>query len=146
MRKRTSILLVEDDPDDEELTILAFRQSNIANRIDVVRDGQAVLDWFAAGQSGPELPAVILLDIKLPKIDGLEVLRRLRDQQHTRRIPVVMLTSSRQQEDLVRSYDLGANSFIRKPVDFDKFVEAVKHLEVYWLVLNETPDEGGGYG
>lgn len=139
------ILLVEDNPDDIELTMLAFQRSHIANRVDVVKDGAAALDYllgrgeFAANAEKP-LPAVVLLDIQLPKLDGLQVLQAIREHAEARHVPVVMLTSSRHQEDLVRSYDLGANSFIRKPVEFEKFVEAIRQVEIYWLLLNERPD------
>ena len=145
MAKSLHILLVEDSHDDEELMIHAFKQSKIANRIDVVRDGPEALDYLLvrgkyAGLKGHTLPAVVLLDINLPKIDGLEVLRQVRANRKTRHLPVVMLTSSSQQEDMLRSYDLGANSFVRKPVEFDTFVEAVRNLQVYWLILNEIPE------
>ncbi len=142
------ILLVEDNPDDEELALLAFERSRIANRMVVVRDGQEALDYFfgtaAEGdRDAGMLPQVVLLDLKLPKVDGLEVLRRLRAAPQTRRLPVVVLTSSKEEEDLMRSYDLGANSYVRKPVDFARFTEAVRQLQVYWLVLNEPPPQGG---
>lgn len=137
------ILLVEDNPDDEELTRLAFAECRIANRLDVARDGQEALDYlFAAGKYAGrdpcELPQVVLLDLKLPKIDGLEVLRRIRANGNTRLLPVVILTTSKEQKDLVASYSLGANSYIQKPVDFAQFLEAVRQLGLYWLVLNET--------
>ncbi|MFC6669251.1 response regulator [Marinobacterium aestuariivivens] len=138
------ILLVEDNPDDEALALRAFRKSNISNGIEVARDGAEALDYlFARGayahKEGLELPAVVLLDLKLPKIDGLEVLRQIRQNERTRSLPVVILTSSRQEEDLVRGYDLGANSYVRKPVDFNEFVTAVGQLGMYWLLLNELP-------
>lgn len=141
MRNRT-ILLVEDNDDDVELTLRAFGKNNIANEIVVVRDGEEALEYlFATGaHSAPgamALPAVVLLDLKLPKLDGLEVLRRLRGDERTRRLPVVVLTSSNEQKDIVSSYDLGANSFVRKPVDFAQFIEAARQLGLYWLVLNE---------
>ncbi len=141
------ILLVEDNPDDEELALLAFERSRIANRMVVVRDGQEALDYFfgpsSAEGSGPRpLPQVVLLDLKLPKVDGLEVLRRLRADLRTRRLPVVILTSSKEEEDVMRSYDLGANSYVRKAVNFARFTEAVRELQMYWLVLNEPPDAG----
>lgn len=136
------ILLVEDNPDDEELTRVAFQESHIANELMVTRDGAEALDYmFGTGAfTGRDLdimPSVILLDLKLPKVDGLEVLRRLRSEERTRRIPVVILTSSKEQEDVVRSYDLGANSYVRKPVDFTQFLGAAQQLGLYWLVLNE---------
>ncbi len=138
------ILLDEDNPSDVDLTRRALQQARISNELVVAADGQEALDLlFAsgahAGPGGPLQPAVILLDLKLPRIDGLEVLRRLRADDRTRRTPVVILTSSNEQEDLARSYDSGANSYIRKPVDFIQFAEAVKHLGMYWLVLNEPP-------
>ena len=135
-----SILLVEDNPDDEELTVVALKKSHIANEVVVARDGEEALDYlFATGPHAGStfIPAVILLDLKLPKIDGLEVLRRLRAHERTRRIPVVVLTSSKEQEDVVESYNLGANSYVRKPVDFDQFLEASKQLGLYWLVVNQ---------
>jgi two-component system response regulator len=136
------ILLVEDNPDDEELALLAFKKNNVANEIVVARDGAAALDYlFGAGApaaEAPELPQVMLLDLKLPKVDGLEVLQRVRADSRTRMLPVVILTSSREDRDLVESYHLGANSYVRKPVDFTQFVEAVKHLQLYWMVLNEA--------
>ena len=138
------ILLVEDNQDDEELAVLAYERSRIANRMAVVRDGQAALDYFfgtaaAGGADAQVLPQLVLLDLKLPKVSGLEVLRRLRADPRTRRLPVVVLTSSREEQDLVESYDLGANSYVRKPVEFERFVEAVKQLQLYWLILNEPP-------
>jgi two-component system response regulator len=143
MSSRT-ILLVEDNPDDVELTLRAFHKSKIANEIVVARDGQEALDYLYAtgshaGRDPRVLPEVILLDLKLPVIDGLEVLRRIRSDKRTQRTPVVVLTSSREQSDIIASYDLGANSFVRKPVDFAEFMEAARHLGLYWLVLNETP-------
>lgn len=136
------ILLVEDNPDDEKLTLLAFKDSNVANQVVVARDGEEALDYlFGTGAHGERdlsiMPAVILLDLKLPKVDGLEVLKRLRANERTRRFPVVILTSSREQQDVVESYNLGANSYVRKPVDFAQFMEATKQLGLYWLVLNE---------
>ncbi|WP_275096064.1 response regulator [Sedimenticola hydrogenitrophicus] len=138
------ILLVEDNADDEVLALRAFSKSNISNPIVVARDGAEALDYlFAQGQyadrDSRDLPAVVLLDLKLPKIDGLEVLRRIRDNEQTRMLPVVVLTSSRQDEDLVSSYNLGANSYVRKPVDFNEFVAAVGQLGMYWLLLNQLP-------
>ncbi|MEX2499505.1 MAG: response regulator [Wenzhouxiangellaceae bacterium] len=138
------ILLVEDNDDDIELTQLAFDQNRIANRLDVVKNGEQALsylfrrDEFAHRKDDP-LPALILLDLKLPGLHGLEVLEQLRANSTTRHLPVVVLTSSREQEDMLQSYERGANSFIRKPVDFGKFKEAVHQLQLYWLVLNESP-------
>jgi two-component system response regulator len=135
-------LLVEDNRDDEELTLRALAKSNITNRVVVVRDGVEALDWmFRRGMhaSRPEgdVVQVVLLDLKLPKIDGLEVLRQLRTNDTTKLTPIVILTSSVEEQDLVRGYGLGANSYIRKPVDFTQFVDAVKQLGIYWLVLNQ---------
>lgn len=142
MNRSNIILLVEDNADDVELTLRAFRKSKILNEIVVVTDGVEALDYvFASGaHAGRKIeanPAVILLDLKLPKIGGLEVLRRLRADERTRRIPVVVLTSSNEERDILSSYDLGANSFVRKPVDFAQFVEAAQQLGMYWLVMNE---------
>ncbi len=138
------ILLVEDNPDDELLTLRAFKKSNILNEIIVVRDGAEALDYlFAAGayaeRDPNELPQLILLDLKLPKVSGLEVLRRLRANEQTRLLPVVILTSSNEERDIIDGYKLGANSYVRKPVDFVQFAEAVQRLGLYWLVLNESP-------
>lgn len=135
------ILLVEDNPDDEILTVRAFKKSNIANEVVVVRDGVEALDWLFgtgehAGRDVDQEPQVILLDLKLPRLDGLEVLRRIRADARTRLLPVVVMTSSQQDEDVIRSYELGANSYLRKPVDFERFVEAAKGVGMYWLVLN----------
>ncbi len=140
------ILLVEDNPDDRILTVRALKQHNIANVIDEVKDGQEALDYlFGEGQyAGRDIaaqPQVVLLDLKLPKVDGLEVLQRMRADSRTRRIPVVVLTSSSEQQDIVSSYDLGANSYVRKPVDFNEFLDAAKQLGLYWLMLNEVPGD-----
>jgi two-component system response regulator len=142
------ILLVEDNQDDEELALLAFKKGQVANEVVVARDGVEALDYLFgtglhAGRDVALLPQVMLLDLKLPKVDGMEVLRRVRADPRTRRLPVVILTSSREEEDLIRGYDLGANSYVRKPVDFTQFVEAVHQLQVYWLVLNEAPPPRG---
>jgi len=135
------ILLVEDNQDDEELTVLAYERSRIANRMVVVRDGQEALDYLL-GTDAQVLPQLVLLDLKLPKVSGLEVLRRLRADPRTRRLPVVVLTSSKEEQDLLESYDCGANSYVRKPVDFARFSEAIHQLQLYWLVLNEQPTAG----
>lgn len=139
------ILLVEDNPDDVELTLIAFRESRIANEVIVVRDGEQALDYLFGrgaytGRDVSAHPAVVLLDLNLPKVDGLEVLSNIRAHEETRRIPVVILTSSKEQEDVVNSYNRGANSYVRKPVDFAQFLDAAHHLGLYWLVLNEPPD------
>ena len=136
------ILLVEDNADDELLTVRAFKKSNVANQIIVVRDGVEALDWlFGRGDHANRdtllQPQVVLLDLKLPRLDGLEVLKSIRADKRTSTLPVVVLTSSKEDEDVLRSYELGANSYVRKPVEFERFVEAVKNLGVYWLVLNE---------
>lgn len=140
------ILLVEDNPDDEALTLRALNKNRVANNIVVVRDGVEALDYlFAlgpyAGRDPFELPQVVLLDLKLPKVDGLEVLRRIRSDPRTHMLPVVILTSSREEQDLIQAYSSGANSYVRKPVDFNQFVEAIGQLGLYWLVLNEAPPQ-----
>jgi two-component system, response regulator len=139
-----TILLVEDNPDDEELTLRALRRANIANEVFVTRDGQEALDFlFGAGKHAERdtqaLPAVVLLDLKLPKLDGIDVLHRLRSDPRTRLIPVVILTSSSQDEDMLRSYESGANSYVRKPVEFPAFATAVTQVGVYWMLLNQGP-------
>lgn len=141
------ILLVEDNADDEELTLRALAKSNIVNRVVVARDGVEALDFLFmrgayATRDANDGPQVVLLDLKLPKLDGLEVLRQLRADSRTRRLPVVILTSSAEEQDVLRGYDLGANSYIRKPVDFTQFVEAVRQLGLYWLVLNQSVPAG----
>jgi two-component system response regulator len=138
------ILLVEDNPDDVKLTLRAFAKCGIANRVVVAGNGAEALDYLFGtgahtGRDPRDRPAVVLLDLKLPRVDGLEVLRRMRADVRTRHQPVVVLTSSQEEHDIVASYDLGANSYIRKPVDFDRFSEAVRHLGLYWLLLNELP-------
>lgn len=138
------ILLVEDNADDEDLTLRALHKSNIMNRVVVARDGVEALDYlFVRGthatRDPSEQPQVILLDLKLPKLDGLEVLRSLRADPRTKLLPVVILTSSAEEQDILRGYNLGANSYIRKPVDFTQFVDAVRQLGLYWLVLNQPP-------
>ncbi len=142
--KSKAILLVEDNPDDEALTLRAFRKSNVANPIVVTRDGAEALDYLFgtgihAGHDPADYPAVVLLDLKLPKIDGLEVLRQLRADQRTSLTPVVILTTSREEQDVVNGYELGCNSYICKPVNFEQFAMAVQHIGLYWLVLNEPP-------
>ena len=134
------ILLIEDNPDDEALTLRALKKNNILNAVRVARDGQEAVDYFFGenAASNPE-PAVVLLDLKLPKVDGLEVLRRIRADERTKTQPVVILTTSKEEQDLLNGYRLGANSYIRKPVDFVQFMEAVKQLGLYWLMLNECP-------
>jgi len=139
------ILIVEDNPDDEALVLRTLNKINVKNGIRVVRDGAEALEYlFRTGQYADRQsprPIVVLLDIKLPKVDGLEVLRRVRADKRTKTLPVVILTSSDEQEDKVRGYDLGCNSYVRKPVKFDEFAEAVKSLGLYWLLLNEPPPE-----
>jgi two-component system, response regulator len=149
MNRNHVILLVEDNPDDEELTRLAFQECKFANELVVARDGQEACDYlFASGKyaGGTTLPQVILLDLKLPKVDGLEVLRRIRADESTRFLPVVMLTSSKQEQDMIASYTLGVNSYIQKPVDFNQFIDAVRQLGLYWLVLNEAAANPGRPG
>ncbi len=143
--ERKVILLVEDNPDDELLTLRAFKKSNIMNEVVVARDGAEALDYlFGAGlyRNGepPALPQLVLLDLKLPKLDGLEVLRQIRSNERTQLLPVVILTSSDEEQDIIDSYNMRANSYIRKPVDFEHFIEAVRQLGLYWLVLNISPD------
>jgi two-component system response regulator len=140
------ILLVEDNPDDIELTLRALKKNNIMNEVVIARDGEAALNFLFGTEPGCEkepapLPAVILLDLKLPKVDGLGVLRQLRAHSRTKLLPVVVLTSSKVDQDVVQSYCLGANSYVRKPVDFQQFVAAVQQLGLYWLLLNEAPPE-----
>lgn len=142
MTENLVILLVEDNADDEALTLRALKQNRIHNQVMIARDGVEALDFlFAtgkhAGRDANVLPQVVLLDLKLPKIDGLEVLRRIRANELTRRLPVVILTSSNEEQDRVSGYDLGANSYVQKPVDFGQFAEAVRQLGLYWLILNQ---------
>jgi two-component system response regulator len=146
------ILIVEDNPDDEALTIRALRKNHIGNRLVVVRDGAEALDFlFCTGvysnRDPNDLPQTILLDLKLPKVDGLEVLKRIRANERTSLLPVVILTSSNEERDLLQSYRNGANSYVRKPVDFNEFLDAARQLGLYWLVLNEAPPlQKDGYG
>lgn len=144
MSDNKAILLVEDNPDDEEFTLRALRRARVTNPVVVVRDGGEALDWFAgsgahAGRDVSELPAVVLLDLNLPKVSGLDVLRRIRAAEATRHVPVVVLTSSTEEEDIVGSYASGANSYVRKPVGFAEFAAAVGQLGVYWTLVNEPP-------
>ncbi len=138
------ILLVEDNPDDQILTLRALKENNIANRVVIAEDGVEALDYLRgtgkfSEREADDLPAVVLLDLKLPRVDGLEVLRAIRGDERTRLLPVVILTSSKEEQDVLNGYRLGANSYVRKPVDFVQFVEAVKQLGLYWLVINEGP-------
>lgn len=147
MTTERPILLVEDNPDDEALTLRAFSKNRITNPVVVARDGVEALDYLFgtgpfAGRDMAVMPAVILLDLKLPRIDGLEVLRRIRAEPRTALVPVVILTTSREQQDIFEGYSLGANSYIRKPVDFEKFIQAIGQLGLYWLVLNEAVEPG----
>ncbi|MEA2206240.1 MAG: hypothetical protein QOE77_3016 [Blastocatellia bacterium] len=137
------ILLVEDNPRDEALTLRALKKSNIINEVVVVRDGVEALHYFFGTPTEPgidqqEIPQLVLLDLKLPKVDGLEVLRRIRADERTRRLPVVVFTSSSEEEDMIKSYDLGANSYVRKPVESEQFAEATRQLGLYWLLLNQV--------
>jgi two-component system response regulator len=141
------ILLVEDNPDDEELTLRALAKCGISNRVVVCRDGADALNYIFGrgsyeGRNPADFPAITLLDLKLPKVDGLTVLERVRADKRTRLMPVAILTSSSLEEDLIRGYQLGANSYVRKPVKYELFVEAIHQLGLYWLVLNESPPEG----
>ena len=142
------ILLVEDNPNDEELTLRALRKANIANEVAIARDGQEALDFLFgtgkyAGRELPTMPAVVLLDLKLPKLDGIDVLQRIRADPRTRLVPVVILTSSSEDEDMVRSYQFGANSYVRKPIEFSAFANAVTQLGMYWVLINQIPPSRG---
>ncbi len=144
MSKRLHILLVEDNPDDVKLTLRALEKNRIANTVDVARDGVEALEYLSgtgrfAGRDMSMTPQVILLDLKMPRMDGLEVLRRIRADERTKLLPVVILTTSSEDKDRIESYRLGANSYIRKPVDFSQFAESVRQLGLYWLILNEAP-------
>jgi two-component system, response regulator len=146
MTNQVEIMYVEDNPSDVELTMHAFKKHNLANNIQIARDGEEALNMIFGKDATPKdnllaYPRVVLLDLKLPKVDGLEVLRKLKGDPRTRQIPVVVLTSSREERDIIESYSLGVNSYIVKPVDFDKFVEAMKILGMYWLLLNQPPTQ-----
>jgi CheY-like chemotaxis protein len=145
MSELKKILLAEDDPRDVELTLVALGEYNLANDVDVVRDGQEALDYLyhrgAFQTRGGNNPAAILLDLKMPRVDGLEVLRNMRGEDTLKRVPVVMLTSSREERDIVESYELGVNAYVVKPVDFHQFVEAVKQIGAFWAVVNEPPPD-----
>ncbi len=147
--EKKMIMLVEDNPDDELLTLRALKQNNILNEVVVAHDGAEALDYLFgtgkyAGRDLNRMPEVILLDLKLPKVDGLEVLRRVRENERTKLLPVVILTSSKEESDLINGYKHGANSYIHKPVNFSQFAEAVRQLKLYWLVLNEPPPNNRG--
>ena len=136
-----AVLLVEDNPDDEELTLRGLRQTNLKNPVDVARDGQEALDYLFGNDDQPArpVPVVVLLDLQLPRVDGFEVHKRIRAEERTRRVPVVILTSSSEERDLINGYDLGANSYVRKPVRFEEFATAIAQLGVYWLLINAPP-------
>lgn len=143
-KKTVLILLIEDNPDDEELTLLAFEENSISNQVVVARDGVEALDYlFGTGKFADRnldvMPALVLLDLQLPRINGLEVLEKMRADNRTKFLPVVIMTTSNEQQDLINSYKLGCNSYIRKPVDFEQFQTAVQQLGIYWLLLNEPP-------
>ncbi|HEY6091805.1 MAG TPA: response regulator [Gemmatimonadales bacterium] len=139
MESPVEILLVEDNPTDAELTLRALKQRNLANQVLLCRDGAEALQFFSGGDGSGQVPKVVLLDLKLPKVDGLEVLRHLKSDVRTKSIPVVVLTSSREEPDIERAYELGANSYIVKPVDFEAFARAVSDVGLYWLLLNHPP-------
>ena len=144
---KEKILLVEDNPDDELLTLRAFKKNNISNEVVVARDGVEALDYLFAtgahvGRDTADTPQVVLLDLKLPRMSGLEVLRKMRSEPLTKLLPVIILTTSNEESDVLSGYELGANSYIRKPVDFSQFLEAVRQLGLYWLVLNQAPPAG----
>jgi CheY-like chemotaxis protein len=139
MNTQPSILLVEDNPMDVDLALRAFRKRRLTNPVDIARDGEEALEWISKWEGGAPVPAVILLDLKLPRVDGLEVLRQLKAHSQFRRVPVVVLTTSAESHDVARAYELGANSYIVKPVDFDKFVEVASQIEIYWTVINSRP-------
>ncbi len=139
MNPEPPIFLVEDNPMDVDLALRAFKKRRLLNRIEVTRDGEEALSWIPRWEAGEPLPAVILLDLKLPRVDGLEVLRQIKSHANLRGVPIVVLTTSADNGDVKKAYELGANSYIVKPVDFDKFVEVASQIEVYWTVLNARP-------
>lgn len=140
MNTQPSILLVEDNPMDVDLALRAFKKRRLTNPIEVARDGEEALAWIPRWEAGEPVPAVILLDLKLPRVDGLEVLRQLKAHTEYRRIPVVVLTTSAENQDVARAYELGVNSYIVKPVDFDKFMEVASQIEIYWTMINARPN------
>jgi two-component system response regulator len=147
MHDERVILLVEDNADDEALTLRALKKNRVTNKVVVARDGVQAVDYLFgtgsyAGRDPSDLPQIVLLDLKLPRLDGFEVLARLRADKRTRLLPVIILTSSKEDRDIAHGYGLGANSYVRKPVDFEQFVEAIRQLSLYWLVLNESPPDG----
>jgi len=145
MEREKTVLLVEDDPNDEMLTKHALERNKIGNKLIVAHDGAEALEYLLGGEGKPPhpMPEVVLLDLKLPKVPGLEVLRRIRADSRTHALPVVVLTSSAEEKDMLRSYDLGANSYVQKPVNFEDFMEAARQLGLYWLVLNKSPSHDG---
>ena len=138
------ILLVEDRDDDIELILEALKENRIKNKVTIARDGQEAIDYIKSLDPSDDLPAIILLDLKLPKVDGLEVLKTIRKDKNTKLIPVIILTSSKEEKDLLKGYELGCNSYVRKPIDFKEFTEAVKNLGLYWLIINEIPPKKQG--
>ena len=138
--RKNAILLVEDNPDDELLTLRALKKTKLVNEIAVAHDGEEALDYLLNESNGNDLPVMVLLDLKMPKVSGLEVLHAIRSNARTRTLPVVVFTSSSEEKDIVESYSLGVNSYVRKPVDFSQFLEAVERIGLYWMVLNESPN------
>ena len=138
--RKNAILLVEDNPDDELLTLRALKKTKLVNEIAVAHDGEEALDYLLNEENGNDLPVMVLLDLKMPKVSGLEVLHAIRSNARTRTLPVVVFTSSSEEKDIVESYNLGVNSYVRKPVDFSQFLEAVERIGLYWMVLNESPN------
>ena len=138
--RKNAILLVEDNPDDELLTLRALKKTKLVNEIAVAHDGEEALDYLLNEENGNDLPVMVLLDLKMPKVSGLEVLHAIRSNARTRTLPVIVFTSSSEEKDIVESYNLGVNSYVRKPVDFSQFLEAVERIGLYWMVLNESPN------